>query len=506
MIAVAIATVDAPSTLPPHHRHDGEHRMTVYFPDTNFFLECRKASDLPWDELTSATHGTTPEIRLIVPSTVITEIERHKAKGNSRTAKRARETSAVLRKALNSPGHITDLRAANPRVILELPPVVKVDFSQLPDLDPTRPDHRIAAEYVEVLKAQPELAVLTDDTLLALAVRSLGFEPVLIPDSWKLAPEKDERDDQIDRLKDELRTYKQKSPDLAIAIIHAGGDAAIIDATIDVFDPSDDEIQEALACAQKRFPMEEDFHSTPPNDASSIAGRLMTFGQIWQAPRADEIEDYKSERYPKWVASVRNKLTSLAARLNEISQEIPFFVRISNTGFANASDVRLTITAYDGILLLDSLSEKAKANREQALSLPMPPEPPCGKYASAFSPVFGALMSSNGLRDIIQPPYSLPPRDSNDFYYVGGAPRSPTEEIELTCEAFPHQSDPYNLSFRAVIPNTDLGTQPRLRIRLRASNQSKPIEKFVPVQTTFVRGDFPRRASDIARETGKAAD
>jgi hypothetical protein len=166
--------------------------MKVYFPDTNFFFECRQAADLLWHELERTKPDQAPDIRLIVPSTVIDEIERHKAKGNSRTAKRARKASALLRKALTSPGHITERRPASPRVSLELPRVLRIDFSRFPNLDPLRPDHRIAAEYAELLKIEPDLVLLTDDTLLTLAVRSLGFEPVLIPANWKLAPEMDE--------------------------------------------------------------------------------------------------------------------------------------------------------------------------------------------------------------------------------------------------------------------------------------------------------------------------
>ena len=92
--------------------------MKTYFPDTNFFFECRKASDLAWHEVDPSATAPGPDIRLIVPPTVITEIERHKAKGNSRTAKRARETSALLRQALTSPCHEVELRPGKPRVVL----------------------------------------------------------------------------------------------------------------------------------------------------------------------------------------------------------------------------------------------------------------------------------------------------------------------------------------------------------------------------------------------------
>jgi rRNA-processing protein FCF1 len=80
--------------------------MKVYFPDTNFFFDCRRAGDLPWHELEGVKGGQASDVRLIVPSAVVTEIERHKAKGNSRAAKRARDASALLRGALEAAGQI----------------------------------------------------------------------------------------------------------------------------------------------------------------------------------------------------------------------------------------------------------------------------------------------------------------------------------------------------------------------------------------------------------------
>ncbi len=278
--------------------------MTVYFPDTNFFLECRKASDLPWHELEAVKGIGKPDIRLIVPSTVITEIDRHKSKGNSRTARRARETSARLRQALTAlPDHVAELSPANPRVILTLPPVVKVNFLQFPDLDPTRADHRIVAEYAELLKLEPNLILLTDDTLLTLAARSLGFEPVLIPEGWKLAPEKDERDDELERLKEELKSYKGASPNMVVAILDGnGGETRPLEANIEVFDPSHEEIEDTLALVQAHFPMADEFHRSPPASASPLFPALSM--RKWKAPSDEAVEAYKSRHYPNWLESI----------------------------------------------------------------------------------------------------------------------------------------------------------------------------------------------------------
>jgi hypothetical protein len=473
--------------------------MKTYFPDTNLFLEFRKASDLPWHELEGATPGEASDVRLIVPSTVITEIERNKTNGNSRKAKRARDASAVLRQALLSQGHITELRAANPRVVLQLPPVVKVDFSQFPNLDPTRPDHRIAAEYAEVRKIELNLTVLSDDTLSILAVRSLGFEPILIPESWRLAPEKDGRDDEIDRLKEEAKIYKQSSPQISISVEDASDEAVkAINAKVDVFEPSKQDVDRAVAMAQTRFPMATDFGLSPPAGATLLPSTILDFGRTWRTPKAEDIEAYKTTAYPHWVDSIRNAMPALARRLNTISHQIPFKVRLWNAGFVNATDMRLTVTAYDGVTLLDSLSEEAETERQKKKTLPAPPEPPRGHYFS-FTSLYGPQLMPPTIplmRDL-QSSLSPPPRDPNGFYYVDRRPSRPVEELELTCEAFPHQGEPYSLRFRMVIPDNDLGQQPRLRIRVQASNLRKPVEEYVPISAAFVRGDFIQLVSKI---------
>ncbi len=471
--------------------------MRVLFVDTNLFLEFRRASDLPWHELDNAAPGRGPEIRLIVPSTVINEIERHKTNGNSRKAKRARDTSTALRQALISPGHVTELRSANPRVVLELPPVVRLDFSQFPNLDPLRPDHRIAAEYAEVLKAEPALAVLSDDTLSILAVRSLGFEPILIPESWRLAPENDERDDEIRRLKEEIRTYKHASPQLSITIVGSDQVAAkIINATVPLFEMSRNDVEQAVAEIRARFPMETKFQVDPPNGAQMARGSYL---ERWVAPLSDKIEAYKANAYPKWIRAVEKALPALASRLNALSCQVQFAVLVSNSGFANAADVRLTITAYDGITLLDSVSEWEMERRINLMRLPAPPEAPRGRFVSIV-PTFGAIERLD-IGSLVGNYTGLPPaRDPNGFFYVDSRPQHPVNELELTCAAFPHQGEPRNLGFRIVIPDSDIGEKPRLRVRLQASNVPKPVEEYLAINAKFERGDFIQQLNGIKFE------
>jgi hypothetical protein len=236
---------------------------------------------------------------------------------------------------------------------------------------------------------------------------------------------------------------------------------------------------------------------------SPLGASLASLGSTWRPPREEEIEKYKTEDYPKWLESVRRALPVLASSLNAISCEIPFCVSIANTGFVNASNVRLTVTAHDGILLLDILSEEDEEAREKLLSLPSFPEAPRGRYisvASALATRFSA-MPQDILRDLLSPRK----RDPTKFYYTD-VPRVAMERLELTCDALPHQGDRYALRFRLVIPREEIGKQPRIRVRLEASNLKKPLEKFVTVSPpVFEAGDFAERLEECKQRLKKRA-
>ncbi len=462
--------------------------MKSYFPDTNFFFECRKAIDLPWHNLDGSDPGAGPDILLIVPPTVITEIERHKAKGNSRTAKRARDASARLREAYLASDQQAVLREANPRIVLKLPPVFKVDFSQYPDLDRERPDHRIAAEYATM--NLPDAAVLTDDTLSALAARSIALATVLIPPDWKLAPERDERDDMIAELQSELKSLKQAAPELALNVLDAN-DQIVTELRCEIvqYRPSASDIERAVAAVQRRHPIATSFNQQQPS------ATLLGMGQVWRPATLDAIEDYKARKYPEWVDAVRKKLTQLGPIYDAIACEISFAVSIANNGFVNAEDVRLFIDGFDGIQLLASLDHEELEKRQAKMGLPEPVLAPLGGYHSLYSFMDAQIHN----REIVSQFRALdlvpPSHHPNKFYFSSRRPsKIALDHIELGCKAFPHQRDAAKLPFRAYAAE-HLGAVPRLRIRVEASNLRKPIEVFVKFEIFETAGDFLSKLS-----------
>jgi hypothetical protein len=462
--------------------------VKTYFPDTNFFFECRKAIDLPWHELDVPASGAGDDILLIVPPTVITEIERHKAKGNSRTAKRARDISAKLREALLATDRQTLLRESNPRVVLQLPPVFKVDFSQYPDLDRERPDHRIAAECATMTLSDANL--LTDDTLLALAARSISLSTVLIPMDWRLPPENDERDDALAKLQSELRGYKQAAPEIELNILDASG-RAVTEFSWDIvrYVPSSRDMDAAVSMVKARHPMKTDFNESPP-----AGDPLIQMMGMWRSIKPEAIREYQEKEYPEWVKEVREKLAELVSIYNGMAREIAFTISIANSGFVNAENLTLQMRGFDGLLLLDGFDEDELQDRKKLLSLPAPPAPP-----SSVNPMWSGLgrhAFENFDRSLILP-YDIPgPRQSNKLYFSSQWPgHIPVDQMELECAALPHQQDSTKRSFRAYV-GEQLGSAPRLRVIVAASNLRRPIEAFIKLKTTVATGNFLSNLSE----------
>ncbi|MFL9828818.1 hypothetical protein, partial [Rhodoplanes sp. SY1] len=158
----------------------------------------------------------------------------------------------------------------------------------------------------------------------------------------------------------------------------------------------------------------------------------------------------------------------------DAASEATFTISVSNSGYVNANRVRLTIEGFDGVLVHDPLDKDELEKRENSLLLPRPPTPPRGTYVSAAHSITHNMPTD--FASMIRPRE----RDPWSFYY-DDRPYMPSETLQLTCEALPHQSSSYNLKFRLLRSESELGAKPRIRIRIEASNLRKPIEKYLAV-------------------------
>src|SRR5204863_93943 len=85
------------------------------FTDTNFFLQLKQVTDLPWGTVCSGK-----DLVLVVPRAVQKEISRLKSDGNSRRAKRARSAAGRLMGIAQSTNGRQVIRESAPRIEIML--------------------------------------------------------------------------------------------------------------------------------------------------------------------------------------------------------------------------------------------------------------------------------------------------------------------------------------------------------------------------------------------------
>jgi hypothetical protein len=463
----------------------------TYYVDTNFFEECRVPRELPWAELC----GPVAHIHLVVPSTVISEIDRHK-KGNGRTTQRARDASALFKKALEAGGdHTIEINPSNPRITLALPPVLRVNYDEFPQLDRMRPDHQIVAESATLSRTIPGSTVLSNDTNLVLAARAIGLVPALIPEGWKRPRENDERDAEIIKLKDELRKYQNARPAVTLTVAPVGGNVGeALSVRTATYNMTSSQFDDVIDSIRRVHPLSEDFERSPP-----------AFGSIkgtWQPPSDEAIAKYRQQEYPEWLSFVRKKVRALPSLLSAWSREAEFSVTIANTGHANADHARLTVTAFDELLLSHAIDDDDRARREEQTKLPAPPNEPTGQYVTLLDMAMGRLsglhafpIDSSAAK--LKLPFRPAPHDPHWFYWVDGRPAEPMAQIERSCDALPHQVEPHKLRFRVVVPAGHSDFLGRVRVRIHASNLLQPVEQFLKVSVTTNVLDFVAVAKSL---------
>ena len=367
--------------------------MAVFFVDTNFFLEFKKSTEVDWTDVSADD-----PIDLIVPAAVVTEINNHKGKGSSRKAKRARDVSSEFRKVILSPDGSIILREKGPRVTLGFAPLLKPDYSKWPILDREVPDHQIIAEVATYIAEIGPAQILTDDTNVVVSARAVAIRAQLLPESWQLDPEADEQEKEIKKLKEELKKVKDSKPNIKLSILHPDSDDEISQLTLRLKTYSDTPaaIERVFETLKQRHPIVTDFQMTPPNKGaathpldSSLTFGLHPFDSAWIAPSEDEITAYRENKYPEWLANVRGYLESMALKLDQESCRGSFSLSLENTGYANATSVRLTVSAYGNLVLLRRSSDD---DEKVDKGLPSPPAPPTGHYDIPSFRHFGSLV------------------------------------------------------------------------------------------------------------------
>lgn len=482
----------------------------IFSPDTNFFLQCRDASDLPWRDLGQQ------EIVLIVSRTVLKEIDGLKQDGNGRRAKRARAATARFRAIIKSSNGEVMLSDGEPRVVMRLAPPLAPGRSWPASLDPSIADDRIIEETLalgDLLGEIPRL--LTHDTNAILTARAAGLAEHLVPDHWLLGPEPDERDKKLAKLTERVQALETQAPVVNLRMLDNTGAAKDrVELTWRRYpalsaDATDAIVGEAVLA----HPMATEFPTAPPKSATSLAALGMSFNELlgrWEPPSASEIAQYRDQAYPKWKEDLRRWLQRLPGLLCAREERQEVLLEIANTGHRPAENLVLEIEARGPLVMLPPLVEEDNENEEGKLDAPKPPPAPRGRHVSIASIIAEqtAIVAGAGGKgryaDLHLSQISRPrERDPHAFYHHDGRPNWQSRHWRLDCAEFRHQVDAKTIAIR-LAPEVEQLQEVRGSINLTATarNLPRPATLVVPVTIASMNGDVEAYARRKVRVIG----
>lgn len=320
-----------------HARGAMEH---LYIADTNLFFEAKRLEDLPWAEL-----GVDP-IVIGLTKPVQAEIDRHK-KGTGRTRKRALETFGRVRAMLQKRQTENVIREAAPRVVLRLMTHAHPDPKYADTLDYDAVDDRIVGIVSELSKDESfaSVKVMTDDGGVGMTATAIGVNFHLLEDSWKREAVMSDKDRQIADLKKDIAAYRSQEP---IIQVEDATDAEISPHVVrkvpDALSP--DQVDELVKRLEATHPKVTDF-SVPETRIESDGAEIS-----YIAPSDEDVSDYTTTEYQKWLSQCRSDLERLHEGREEREPSVTIRVSLRNVGARPASKLRISFEAQGQLFII----------------------------------------------------------------------------------------------------------------------------------------------------------
>jgi rRNA-processing protein FCF1 len=333
--------------------------------DTNLFLHYKQPDQLDWSALQEEA------IEVVVPSTVIRELEKAKTFGKTeRIRNRAGRMTAWL-SGLMDEGFNVELKPGM-RLRFEINEP-KVDFAEN-NLNREVQDDVLIAALLAIAQTSTSIPIVaTADVGVKAKARVRKF-PVFTPrDSDKLADEPDQRDKELKELRKENEQLKNRQPRLAV---HFSGAELRLNVVRPLPNPMPPTVREIM----REFPLLGESNGERPLTGMHSLLFSSAISKTARERYNEMLKKYYTE-YEKYTQQV-GRLRMLEARRLELP------LSILNEGTAPATDIDVIIQFPERTRLFID---------ERLIAEPKPPEPP--KMPTPY--MFGEDLLS--LRDFTAP-------------------------------------------------------------------------------------------------------
>ena len=493
-----------------------------YFVDTNLFLQCRSLEQLDWTKWKSFE-----EVRLIVSSPVLREIDLLKNKGNDRVGKRARATSSMFREMRKDGQKV--ILDANPRVVLSVEPQHTYNLDIGERLNYQERDDQLVGTLYEFKRCHPttDVRLLTDDTTPVYTAESLGLTVDIIPEIWLLQPELTKTEKKMRSLESEIAKLKKTEPSFSIRCVDQSGiELDCYCASFIWFEPlTNDQVENLMQCLKRRFPLESKFGSKEPeervvNQQTVLTKLIGNVKEVYVPASEESIRKYSEEAYPEWLEQCEQILRNHHLTLQNRTPLLRFSFLAENKGTRPATDSLVSIEAHGRFQIqppLTDIEDDAQSDEDNELTkskveeieMPRPPITPHGHWkrviggqqGNAFRAFDALKLLSNSYRlpnlehlptgkhTFQFPAFDVQPglHNPNAFYYKPHRPSQASSSFSLCCDQWRHDDREELFEGEIHLPVDEDKFEGALLFRIQASNLSKSACKQIPVRIKISR-------------------
>ena len=306
--------------------------ILYFFVDTNLLIQCKPLEQLDW-----SPWKTFEEVRLIVSSPVLREIDYRKNKGNDRASSRARATSAMFREMLSRGQKI--VHPQSPRVVFSVEPQHTYSKELESRLNyQERDDQLVGTVYDFAQRHQDaDVRLLTHDTTPLFTARALRLKADAISDDWLLPPEMNEAEKELASLKVENARLRKTEPSISIWCKDwAGSKIECYHSNYTQFESlTERQIDELMQRLTDNFPLETDFGPREPAErAVKQTGLNIILGtrEVYTPSSDKEIAKYRDDVYPQWLRDCKQMLRNHHCTLQRRVPALGFSFMAENVG------------------------------------------------------------------------------------------------------------------------------------------------------------------------------
>lgn len=468
---------------------DDTSKTLIVFPDTNVLVQCKPLSELDWGSIWAHKR-----ITLIIARPVIGEIDQQKG-GAGRLAKRARTANTLLRRFLDEDSIDIPVKKKGVDVSLQSGDHLRASAGLDDQLDYTTADDRLVGTVHKYISDYPshEVVFLSHDTGPLMTAKRLAVPFQRVPDDWLLSPEADEEQKQIKILQEQISRYEDQLPKCQIEFI----DAPWVFKLPCYRALTENQIDTLVQRVERKYPRETMFETQPPQRTPyDLAFASIGIGKRFDPVSAEEISEYE-DSYTQWLEAVTESFRTLNQTFDAVAALPWIEIGLTNSGSTPANNVEVRVEAAGGKFCFFTPSKEMEKQLEAPSRLPLPPEPPKGRWVESFG--FSSLLFDVPERLPLDLDFMRPRavRDPNRFYWKEGRPDKPVAQVSRECMEWRHQDDRQIVRLRLVAGQTTELLTGAIRVTIRATNLSQPVQAIQPVRFEFEQLDLLEEAEAL---------